>query len=196
MEREVVKPPRAVVDEHTLIAQRYAGYLVGHPYRQKQQTTIITVAQTQWREPSVVADDCIFCVRLTDEEAVRRVAGYQYRIDVEVLRRKWTHYAKWIASMSPDVPEPDAHMASNPANYRRFCELFQDAPTDSPATAWRPALHREGWKTRPFPLVALPLRIKRKLCIEWNHLYLSWMAEEGVEYDFDKREFWQEAERC
>lgn len=198
MEREVVKPPRAVVDEHTLIAQRYAGYLVGHPYRQAQQTTNITVDLTRaWREPPVVADDCIFCVRLTDEEAVRRVAGYQYQIDVEVLRSKWVHYAKWVSSRSPDVPEPDVDMRNNPVNYRRFCELFQDAHTVSPPNQWRAATkHRDGWKTRPFPMVSLPLRIKRKLCIEWNHLYLAWMAEEGVEYDFEEREFLREAERC
>ncbi len=198
MERELVEPPRAVVDEHTLIAQRYAGYLVGHPYRQKQQTMSVTVDLTRkWREPPVVADDCIFCVRLTDEEAVRRVAGYQYRIDVEVLRSKWVHYAKWASARGPDVPEPDADMRNNPVNYRRFCELFQDAHTVSPPNPWRTTTkHRDGWKTRPFPMVSLPLRIKRKLCIEWNHLYLSWMAEEGAEYDFDKREFWREAERC
>ncbi len=197
-ERELVKPPRAVVDEHTLIAQKYAGCLVGHPYRQKQQSPVITVDMARrWREPGVVADDCIFCVRLTDEDAVRRVAGYQYRIDVEVLRGKWPHYAKWCSAMGPDVPEPHADMRNNPANYRRFCELFQDAHTVSPPNAWRDTtITRDGWKTRPFPMVNLPLRIKRKLCIEWNHLYLSWMAEEGIEYDFLKREFWREAERC
>lgn len=197
MERELVKPPRAVVDEHTLIAQKYAGYLVGHPYRQKQQSTIITVDKTRrWREPAVVADDCIFCVRLTDEDAVRRVAGYQFRIDVEVLASKWVYYAKWVTEGGPDVPEPGADMRHNQANYRRFCELFQGMSTDSPATQWRAALHREGWKTRPLPLVNLPLRIKRKLCIEWNHLYTSWMIADGIGYDFELREFWREAERC
>ncbi len=190
--RETVDPPRALTIEHTLIAQKYAGYLIGHPYRQEQQSTTITVEWAkEWREPPVVADDCIFCQHLTDGDVERRIAGYQFRIDVEVVRAKWVHYAAWVDSGSEDVPNPGVR-GKDQANYRNFCELFQDMPTDSPATAWRPALHREGWKTKPLPMVLLPFRIKRKICIEWNHLYLSWMEEEGLEYDFDTYSFWRE----
>ena len=187
----IVSPPRTLTNQHTLIAQKYAGYLIGHPYRQEQQSTTITVEWAkEWREPPVVADDCIFCVRMTDEEAERRIAGYQFRIDVEVVRNKWVHYAKWVDSGSEDVPNPGMK-DNDQANYRKFCDLFQDMPTDSPATSWRSALHREGWKTKPLPMVGLPLRIKRKICVEWNHCYVKWMAEEGLEYDFDTREFWR-----
>ena len=192
MARTEVKPPRALANEHTLIAQRYAGYLVGHPYRQPQQTTTVKIdRRRKWKEPSVVADDCIFCVRMTDEEAVRRVVGYQYQIDIESTRTKYQYYINWLGRNAGDVPEPENVIQTpwqglkntNKANLRRFCELFQDTVTEK-----RP----NGWKTRPFPFVKLPLRIKRKLCIEWNHLYLPWMEENGLQYDFENRLFWCE----
>ncbi len=190
MAREEVKPPRELADEHTLIAQRYAGALVGHPYRVKQQGTEVTVDRRRpWKELAVVADDCIFCVRLTDEEAVRRVAGFQCAIDVEAIRTKGMHYMGWLSSGSPDVIDPGEGLShtheTNQANRRRFCELFQDMPTEK-----RP----DGWRMRPFPLVALPLRLKRKMCVEWNHLYIRWMEEEGLQYDFAERVFWHEVE--
>ena len=167
MAREEVQPPMELVDEHTLIAQCYAGYLVGHPYRQPQQKTTVEIDQRrEWKEPAVVADDCIFCVRLTDAEAVRRVEGYQYQIDIESTRTKFHYFDDWLARNAGDVPEPEPDSRPsfpwtgwwpNKANIRRFCELFQGM-----ATPKRP----NGWDTRPFPLIALPLRIKRKLCIE------------------------------
>jgi hypothetical protein len=185
MAQQTVHPPRKLADEHTLIAQRYAGYLVGHPYRQPQQTTTVEIDRgRRWKEPAVVTDDCLFCVRLTDEEAVRRVAGFQYQIDIEATRTKRVYFVAWIGSGSSDVPEPGTYEGSK-INLRRFCELFQDAPTDG-----RP----NGWGVRPLPLVALPLRLKRKLCIEWNHIYLPWMEEEGLEYDFEVRAFYREVD--
>lgn len=193
MVREEVKPPRELADEHTLIAQRYAGALVGHPYRNQQQSTVTNVDRSRpWREPAIVADDCLFCVRLTDEEAVRRVEGFQHQIDIEATRTKRQHLREWLVSRSPDIPEPTSELGEDllhfdsslgRANLRRFCELFQDMPTEK-----RPS----GWNTKPFPLVALPLRIKRKMCIEWNHLYLRWMAENGLQYDFEQHVFWHD----
>lgn len=184
----VVKPPQELADEHTLAAQRYAGYFVGHPYRQPQQTSTVEVdRQREWKEPNIVADDCIFCARLTDDEAERRIAGMQYAIDIEATRAKSQYYLGWLASGSPDVIDPGGEMPlsreTQLVNRRRFCELFQDMPTER-----RPV----GWRIRPLPLVALPLRLKRKLCIEWNHLYLPWMKAEGLQYDFGKHEFYRE----
>jgi len=44
-------------------------------------------------------------------------------------------------------------------------------------------------------MVELPLRLKRKLCIEWNHLYRAWLEEHPDSwYDFDEREFYREIE--
>ncbi len=183
MLREEVTPPRTLADEHTLIAQRYAGALVGYSYRNDQQSKVITVDRSRpWREPVVIADDCLFCVRLTDEEAVRRVEGFQHQIDIEATRLKYQHLQRWLLSGAPEVPSP-GHDHYTRANVRRFCELFQDMPTEK-----RP----NGWNTKPFPLVALPLRIKRKMCVEWNHLYLRWMEENGLQYDFAQHVFWHD----
>lgn len=203
--REVVKPPHALANEHTLVAQRYAGYFVGHPYRNPQQTREVEIdRRRRWKEPAIVADDCLFCVRLTDAEAARRVLGYQYALDKESTWEQrapflaygamfgYMHLAAldnepefvvWINSGLEDVPEPGKFDSQR--NLRRFCELFQDVTSEK-----RP----EGWVTRPLPFITLPLRLKRKLCIEWNHLYLLWMEDNGLEYDFEKQEFWHEVE--
>ena len=51
----------------------------------------------------------------------------------------------------------------------------------------------ERFDTTALPVVRLPLRLKRKLCIEWNHLYGQWLDQNpGVTYDFDAREFYRE----
>jgi hypothetical protein len=184
MARQEVKPPQELADEHTLAAQRYAGFFIGHPYRnpQMQRLEPSDIDRSRvWKEPNVVADKCIFCSRLTDEEAERRIAGFQYQIDIEATRAKAVHFQKWLESGSSDVPEPDE--AGSMANRRRFCELFQDMPTERRPT---------GWKTKPLPLVKLPLRLKRKLCVEWNHIYLLWMKENDLQYDFEKHEFYRE----
>lgn len=188
MAREKARPPRELADEHTLVAQRYAGYLVGHPYRNPQQTIKVEIDRRRpWKEPIIVADDCIFCVRLTDEEAVRRVAGFQHQIDIEATRMKRRYLIEWVHSGSLDVPERGAGLGysyeQSRANLRRFCELFQNMPTER-----RP----NGWNTKPLPLVDLPLRLKRKLCIEWNHLYLLWMEANDIQYDFEEGQFWHE----
>ena len=183
MPREEVTPPQELADEHTLIAQRYAGALVGYPYRDEQQNRIVIVDRSRpWREPAAVADDCLFCVRLTDEQAIQRVEGFQHQIDIEACRGKYQHIGAWLDSGSPDVPNPK-HDHKNRANLRRFCELFQDMPTERRPT---------GWETKPFPMVALPLRLKRKMCVEWNHLLLRWMEENGLQYDFEQHVFWHE----
>ena len=183
MARETVEPSQELADAHTLSAQRYAGYFVGHPYRNVQQSTTVTVdRQRPWREPVVVADDCIFCVRLTDEEAVDRVLGFQFAVDKESVGTKWMHFRMWVTGGSPDVPEPHIPNGSR-RNLRKFCELFADMPTEK-----RP----NGWKLRPLPFCTLPLRLQRKLCVEWNHIYLAWMQENDLQYDFEKHEFWRE----
>lgn len=182
--REIVNPPQNIVDEHTLLAQYYAGYLVGHPYRNEQQTVVITVDHDlEWKEPAVVADGCLFCAKLTDETAIKRIAGYQWQLDMEATRGKVTHYSVWVQSDDPRIPSPvDYGWGSNAANLREFVELFQNDTSER-----RP----DGWRTRPFPLVDLPLRLKRKLCVEWNHLLLNWMFDEDLDYDFETREFYR-----
>ena len=183
--------PQSIADEHTLIAQKYAGHFIGHPYRAAQQRTgpgaIVVDRARAWREPAVVADDCRFCVRLTDEEAVRRVAGFQHAIDIEVLRSCAAAYTEWLAA-GEDVPETEEvqmgdrlvrrGVLNNPVNRRYFIET-----------------HPERFETSALPVVRLPLRLKRKLCIEWNHLYLEWLNHNpDIDYDFETREFYREGD--
>jgi hypothetical protein len=188
-------------DKHTLVAQRYAGYLIGHPYRHKQQTvgpTAITVEAKPWREPAITRDDCEFCKRLTDEEVTRKVAGYQHEIDIETLRMYGQAYSQWLMHETDEVPETegvviqvvdpdtglveerqfDRGLGDKAANRRRFIELHIDTSPDL-VTA--------------LPMVDLPLRIKRKMCIEWAHLYRDYLKENpDVVYDFEKKEFYRE----
>lgn len=188
--RYPVDPPPALADQHTLIAQRYAGYFIGHPYRAAQQRVGPGAIQVErnkdWQEPQVVSDDCVFCSRLTDEDADRRVAGFQHAIDIEVLRPHALAYAEWLGTTSPDVVE-EVNIAgivkrrgvgASQVNRRKFIET-----------------HADMIDVKPLPLIRLPLRLKRKLCIEWNHLYLDWLKEHpDIDYDAETRAFYREIE--
>lgn len=188
-----VAPPQSLADQHTLIAQRYAGYFPGHPFRQVQMTQIIDMdTRRKWREPQVVADDCIFCQRMTDEDVVRRMEGYQHQIDIECTRGRVGLFNLWALKKygreedSPKpgfAPRPGLAWPSTPERLRAFVEDTGSSWGDEPS------------KPRPMPMVDLPLRLKRKLCIEWNHLYLDWMEKENVKYDFDSRMFFRESEQ-
>ena len=194
--REVVKPPQDVADAHTLAAQYFAGFFFGHPFRQDQQRherTAFHVSPQRWREPVVVADDCVLCQLLTDESAERRVAGFQWQLDIEATRTKGRHYSDWVRSGDPRVPEPQEEVwHHSAANLRRFVELFQNEPL--PANGYREA-RPHGWLTRPLPIVDLPLRLKRKLCIQWNHILLGWMLGAGLSYDVGERVFYHMVEQ-
>ncbi len=180
MEREAIKLPQELADAHTLLAQKYAGFLVGHPYRGAQLRTEVTVDRTKtWREPNVISGDCVFCVRLTDEEAVRRVDGFQYQLDVETTRNKYAYLVPWLKANAECYPEPVQKVRWK--NLRRFVVENQEVSRDR---------HKDGWRLRPLPFCDLPLRLKRKLCIEWNHLYLRWMEKHDIAYDFDEKEFY------
>ncbi len=186
--RAIVEFPQTLADEHTLIAQRYAGYFVGHPYRAAQQRVgpdaIKVETNKAWKEPTVAADDCIFCARLTDDDSVRRIAGYQHAIDIEVLRPHALAYATWLGSgarvdearvLSGGKPRA---VSTSAADRRAFIET-----------------HRDILQIQPYPMVDLPLRLKRKLCIEWNHVYRDWLLDHpDVEYDAETRDFFHEVD--
>lgn len=215
MPRVTVFPSQEdIADPHTLIAQKYAGYLIGHNYRAKQQRDStpdnLDIDPKPWKEPKVFADDCEFCQQgLSDEQVIQRVLGYQAQIDIEVVRSKDRFYRAWLNDEANApywvdteeafvyVKDPETNRLvettqtrtvgswkSHP-NRRRFVELTQDVPREN-----RPY----GWETKPFPMVDLPLRLKRKLCIEWNHLYRDYLARTGYHYDFRLKEFWKEVE--
>jgi len=217
--RQAVSVPQAVIDEHSMVAQTYAGFLVGHPVRAARYTTplpgSVNIDFTRpFVEPNPVQDDCIFCVRLTDENAESRVFGFQAAIDKEVLGRKWGHLNNWVSSapeadipvyILKDVPVrlegPNGYvsevyqrdisaMASDFTNRRRFIEQQQYQPRQTKNGHPRP----HGWETKAAAIVSLPLRIKRKMCVSWNHVYTNWMAKEAVQYDFEKKEFYRDIE--
>jgi hypothetical protein len=185
--RVAVAPPQELADEHTLIAQKYAGYFLGHPFRAAQQKTgpgAIVVDQSRaWCEPAVITDDCGFCCNLTDEEAVRRVAGYQHAIDIEVIRPYAAQYGEWLATSPAETEHVDLGgettlergVMNSAINRRRFLESRQ-----------------QTFQHQAISMVDLPLRLKRKLCIEWNHLYRAWMEEQDLQYDRETREFYRE----
>lgn len=216
--RQTVSVPQTVIDEHAMVAQTYAGFLVGHPVRAARYTTPLTgsvdIDRTRpWTEPNPVQDGCIFCARLTDENAESRVFGFQAAIDKEVLGRKWAHLSQWVSSASEDdlptvifkdkpvdLEQPDgttkpiyqrdvSAMSSDFKNRRRFIEREQYVPRQTHSGNPRP----HGWNTKAAAIVSLPLRLKRKMCIDFNHVYTRWMATDPtIQYDFEKREFYKD----
>jgi hypothetical protein len=191
MVRTAVHPPQSIADDHTLIAQRYSGYFVGHPYRAAQQRVDRGAIQVEydkvWKEPAVVSDECDFCRGLSDEDVLRRVEGYQHAMDIEVLRPYSVAYAQWLATGNESIPEREnvtvdgitkTHgVSASQHNRRKFIEMLGDKIAVPPVS-----------------MIDLPHRLKRKLCIEWNHLYLEWLeSNPDVSYDFDRREFFRES---
>ena len=127
-----------LADEVALIAQKYTGYLYGHPTRAGQYAKddagmVYVNYDKAWEEPLVFADDCEFCKRtLDDERVINRVEGFQAAIDKEV---------------------------------------------------------RMGRGKEAFPLTDLPLPLKRRMCIEWNHAFKAYLdSKPYLYYDFDERE--------
>ena len=186
--RAIVEFPQALADEHTLIAQRYAGFFVGHPYRAAQQRVgpdAIRIEHAKvWKEPLVAADGCEFCARLTDDDAVRRVAGYQHAIDIEVLRPHALAYATWLGSnarqedLRTTGTDKPRGLSTSAADRRAFIET-----------------HSDILQIQPYPMIDLPLRLKRKLCIEWNHVYSDWMRDNpGICYDAATRDFYRDVQ--
>ena len=175
-----VKPGQDVADKQAFIAQNYAGYLVGYSYHSAQygRPNTSKVDRTKpWREPNVLPDNCVFCDDMTDESVIQRVAGYQSQIDKEVIVRnllKASAYTRWVEAggLGPGT--------WTVAQLRRkFCETFQDGKVEGV----------NEWTEKAFPLVDLPMRLKRKMCIEWNHTYIDLMKQEDLYYDFSAKEF-------
>ena len=190
-----ISTPQAVDDAIALAAQRYVGWFTGHPTRVVQHPYELvggmTMGREEWREPIILTDDCVFCVRLTDESAIRRVDGFQAAIDKEVLARKWRFFEEWAAGHGYEIGAY-AYDASNRRWWREFIEEQQDLPRTYTAYHGNYEERPDGWEVKAFPLCKLPLRLKRKLCIEWNHIYTTWMAADGVRYDFETSTFFME----
>lgn len=194
-------------DKISLIAQKYAGYFVGHNYRFDQQSIYEIVGpdgrgihvdtKKPWKEPNVVRDNCQFCERTTDEEVERRVLGFQHQIDIEILRgARGNTYRHWLLIDNPPgivdwvtiggedntVPRK-VGVYDSAANRRAFCLLLENHSTKDEPT---------GWEHKPLNMTLLPLRLKRKMVIEWNHVYRDYIAENpDVVYDFEVKNFFK-----
>lgn len=170
-----------LADKWALAAQKYAGHFYGYKIRAQQHgkgAPDVELSEELWEEPLVFEDKCEFCAVMTDERVEDRILGFQAAIDKEVLGLKYGHYRPWIESDDPRVPEPRQYDSRR--NRRLFIELFQDMPTPN-----RP----EGWKNRALDLTKLPMHLKRRLCIEWNHIFREWLDtnKDAFYYDFEER---------
>lgn len=201
-----------IADKLAIIAQKYAGFFTGVQYRFDQQSPYLISTTTNtlrgitlgkpWKEPTVISDTCDFCQHTTDERVIERVAGYQHQIDIEIIRGKNLYYLSWLQSNSEDIVEREwvksiveesgqieVGKSNSALNRRKFIELHQDNPRETRSGADRP----NGWERKALPLVDLPLRLKRKLCIEWNHVYRDFLRDNpDISYDFETREFFKE----
>ena len=198
-------------DKLAIIAQKYAGFFTGKSYRFDQQSIYIVTqnADTKgihvgkaWKEPVVIGDDCDFCTHTNDVRVVERVAGYQHQIDIEILRAKNAFYNVWLKENGPDVIEHmfikdstaesgqvEVGKVDSAVNRRKFIELHQDTPRQTRSGLDRP----NGWNQKSLPIVNLPLRLKRKMVIEWNHVYRDYLAANpSITYDFEARIFLKE----
>lgn len=197
-------------DKLAIIAQKYAGFFVGKNYRFDQQSVYAVTDSDnkgihlgkEWKEPLVMSDDCDFCKHMTDERVVERVAGYQHQIDIEILRSKEYFYGHWLVDNGPHIIDREwvkdseaeagqrqVGIRHSAKNRRRFIELHQEVPRVTTTGVERP----DGWKQKALPIVNLPLRLKRKLCIEWNHVYRDYLADNpSITYDFKSRVFLKE----
>ncbi len=194
--RQKVEVPQAVIDEHTAVAQTYAGYLVGHPIRAARYTTPLKGSvqidwNTPWAEPNPMQDTCVFCLLLNDFSVEKRVAGFQAAIDKEVLATKRLYFDKWVAAtgLPPFGDETQKHAA-----WRVFIRehQYKSIPAHQGQWgSWKPE-KPGGWSTKAADLTSLPLRLKRKMVIGWNHCYTKWMEKEGLSYDFDAHEFYRD----
>lgn len=199
--RTSVSTPQAIADEIALAAQRYVGYFTGHPTRAAQYPNPLVggtaMEREAWREPVVLADDCVFCQGLTDADVERRVVGFQAAIDKETLGRKWAYFGAWAAENGLKLDVADSYAPANWPLWRRFIEEAQDVPRSYEHEDYGAGVsvveRPEGWAVKAFPLVDLPHRLKRKLCIEWNHVYRDWLADVVVvQYDRETRTFFIE----
>jgi hypothetical protein len=106
------------------------------------------------------------------------------------LRARAASFAEWLASGSDEIAEVEEivvggekirrGIVNSAANRRAFIET-----------------HAAEFDVNALSMVELPLRLKRKLCIEWNHLYVAWLnSQRDTWYDFDDHEFYREIDEA
>lgn len=158
--------PLRVADAYVHVAQEFVGYFYGKHVTSEQMRNIgtdergdydssVKLTDSEWVEPFDIEDDCPMCQRMTDRSVEERVAGFQWELDKESQSRTAQNGGPRHADydMTPEGRAEyhaavDAHLAAHPQNWR------------------------------PFPLIKLPHRLKRLLCIRWNHVVRDWLTED------------------
>lgn len=140
------------------VVQRYVGYFHGKEVVIENTFGAIraTLGKKAWREPHVVRDDCEFCQKMTDESVRKRIMAFQYAMDLEVTRNN---------NLLPGYPDRRDFPVFDPGAWfeavDKWYEKFKQRDDRRPLLA--------------YPLHELPLRIQRKICIEWNHIWKRWI---------------------
>lgn len=167
--------PIYIADEMTILAQNMVGYFTGKPTTGAQMKPLRTgpygeidesvkMSDEEWTEPFELADDCVFCQKMTDESVADRIAGFQWAMDKEVANRFGAGLGLRGEEYGPsDVPKHYDH--DDTATQRRE---YHDKLV--PFYEEHPRLFKV------IPLIDLPLHLQRTLCIQWNHVVRDFIA--------------------
>lgn len=174
--------PVRVADQLVLAAQRYVGYFYGEYVRATQmhpntriEDGVVTdpsvhLTGEEWVEPFEPGDECKFCQRMTDQSIEDRVEAFQWELDKE------SHHHP------PQFAEPGWRQAHAQEIARNVETVRASGRSDTGIWA-------------PFDLTALPTRLKRSLCIEWNHIWRGWEREDLRYVEKDREWFMLYTER-
>lgn len=158
--------PTKIADEYVRVAQRFVGYFYGKHVTAGQMGLMmtdergdydssVTLTEEDWVEPFEMEDDCQLCKRMTDKSVEERVAAFQWELDKEAG-------ARISASGGPRHTEYGVS-----AEARREYHAAVDLHLKE---------HPELWC--PIPLIKLPQRVQRALCIQWNHVVRDWLQSD------------------
>lgn len=184
------KWPLTIADQMASAAQKMAGYFTGKPVTVKQMgqlkvtehgeiDTTVEMNDQQWTEPFELADDCLFCMKMTDQSVLDRVAGFQWAMDKEVANR-------FGAGLSQESNAPKHYQWNDThAERREYHDLLKPWYVDHPQLL------------KVVTLIDLPLHLKRTLCIQWNHIVRDRLKAEPrfVYRPEDGMYFWMNVEK-
>ncbi len=147
-------------NEIVAVAQKYVGYFHGREVIADPSVWSFRMrVGGKWREPTVVRDDCVFCRNMTDDDVRKRIIYFQLSWEIEVCRANQT---------LPGYPHRMDYPILEPGKWHeaveRWYQEFKERDSRLPVLSYR------------FDL--LPLRIQRKICIEWNHVWLRWLEKQ------------------
>ena len=141
--------PQQMADEIALIFQRYVGYFHGYHVRGTQMSTYVERTNEPWKEPVVIADDCMFCSRMTDEDVRVRISGFMKAMAKEIGAGLTIPFV-YTSIINADPATID---------WDEIEKGFTEA---------------EG-RSRLYRFDRMPLRLQRKIIIEVNHVWLKYL---------------------